>query len=100
MKDKTRNGLSFREFLSEELKDPEIRRRYENAAVEWLVARKVSQARKRAHLSQAELARRLRTKQQAVSRTESGEQNATVKLLCRIAKALGMRFEFGFRSTR
>jgi DNA-binding XRE family transcriptional regulator len=97
MKTKTRNGLPLRDFLKDELKDPEIKRHYENAAIEWQVATKVSEARHRANLTQAELARKLHTSQQAISRIEAGEQNTTVAMLWKIAQALKMKLEFGFR---
>lgn len=100
MKAKVRNGMPLREFLSGELKDPEVKAHYEEAAIEWQVARKVSEARKRANLTQAELARKLRTSQQAISRIEAGEQNTTVEMLWRIGKALGMKLELSFHKVK
>lgn len=87
MKKKERNGVLFDDFLKEELKDPEIRRKYEAAKAEWLVAKAVVTARKRAHLTQVELAKRLKTDQKAIWRLEAGRQNATVDMLWRIAAA-------------
>lgn len=98
MRTKARNGLPLRDFLKEELKDPEIKSHYENAAVEWQVAKKVSEARRRANLTQAELAKKLHTSQQAISRIEAGEQNTTMQMLWKIARALKMNLEFGFRA--
>ncbi|TBR26266.1 XRE family transcriptional regulator [bacterium] len=84
---KDRNGLPLAEFLKEELQDPEIRGHYKAAKAEWLVARAVTSARKRAGLTQVQLAKRLRTDQKAVWRLESGHQNATVGLLWKVALA-------------
>lgn len=82
-----RNGIPLKEFLKEEFRDPEVRRFYKAAKAEWLVARAVATARKRAGLTQVQLAKRLRTDQKAVWRLESGRQNATVGLLWRVALA-------------
>lgn len=87
MKKKDRNGLPLSEFLKEELNDPEIRKHYETAKAEWLVAKAVTAARKRAHLTQVQLAKRLKTDQKSIWRLEAGRQNATVVMLWRIAKA-------------
>lgn len=97
MKTKTRNGLPLRDFLKDELNDAEVKQHYESAAIEWQVAKKVSEARRRANLTQAELAKKLHTSQQAVSRIEAGEQNTTMAMLWKIAEALKMKLEFGFR---
>lgn len=87
MKKKDRNGLPLDQFLREELKDPKIRKHYEAAKAEWLVAKAVVAARKRAHLTQVELARRIKTDQKAIWRLEAGRQNATVDMLWKIAAA-------------
>ena len=83
------SGLPLREFLKEELKDPEIRAHYKAAKAEWLVAKAVTTARKRAKLTQVQLAKRLKTDQKAVWRLETGRQNATVGMLWKIALATG-----------
>lgn len=87
MKKKVRNEILFDDFLKEELKDPEIRGKYEAARAEWLVAKAVTTARKRARLTQVELAKRVKTDQKAIWRLEAGRQNATVDMLWRIAAA-------------
>lgn len=84
---KERNGILFDDFLKEELKDPGIRSMYEAARAKWLVAKAVTTARKRARLTQVELAKRVKTDQKAIWRLEAGRQNATVDMLWRIAAA-------------
>lgn len=54
---------------------------------EHLVARAVLSARKRAGLTQVQLAKKLKTDQKAVWRLEAGKQNATVDMLWRVAGA-------------
>ena len=55
-------------------------------------------ARKRAGLTQAELARRAGLSQPAVARLENPDHNPTLDLLERVAKALGARLEVGLRA--
>jgi ribosome-binding protein aMBF1 (putative translation factor) len=52
--------------------------------------------RREAGLSQAELAHRLKTKQEAVSRFENGNYNFTVKALVRIATVLNKKIRIKF----
>ena len=55
-------------------------------------------ARKRAGLTQAELARRAGLRQPAVARLEDPDHNPTLDLLERVATALGTRLEVGLRA--
>lgn len=89
MKEKKRAGVPFREWLDEELKDPEFKRLYDESSVKWRVAMQIVEARQRANLTQGELARQIGDRQQNISRIESGEQNITVGTLNKIAKAVG-----------
>jgi ribosome-binding protein aMBF1 (putative translation factor) len=97
MKAKAGNSIKFKDWLDEELKDPDFKKGYEEARLRRRIARKIIEARQAAGMTQAELARKLRTKQQAISRVESGEQNVTVELLENVAHALGAKFDFAFR---
>ncbi len=87
MKKKDRNGLPFNEWLAEEMRDPEFRKHYEAAEAQWLASKSIAAARKRAKLTQTELAKRIKTDQKAIWRLESGRQNATIGMLSKIAKA-------------
>lgn len=87
MKQKKRNGLSLKDFLAEELSNPDVRGHYLAAKAEWLVARAVTLARQRAHLTQVQLAKKLKTDQKAIWRLEAGQQNATVGMLWKVAQA-------------
>jgi len=53
--------------------------------------------RKRRGISQAELAKKLKTTQSNIARIESGKQNLTVGKIQEIAGALRCNFEFSFR---
>ena len=81
-------GTTLQEYLSEEMKDPEYRRLYEEADIEFRVALEITKAREHAGMSQHELADAIHTKQQTVSRIEQGAQNVTIVTLNKIARAL------------
>ena len=86
-------GGRVREWLDQELKTPGFRMGLEKALARRHVAQEIYEARKRAGMSQPELARRLHTSQAAISRMEAGDQNMTIDIIENIAIALGGRFE-------
>jgi ribosome-binding protein aMBF1 (putative translation factor) len=96
MKKRDRRGTTLDEWLAEEMKDPEFRRSYEEADIELKVAMEVAKAREAAKMTQGELARVLKTKQQTISRIEQGAQNVTVETLDRIARALKCSLQVRF----
>jgi len=95
-KTSSRRGTTLRQYLREELKDPEFRRLYEAADIELRVALEITRAREEKNMSQRELATALKTKQQTVSRIERGAQNVTLQTLDRIARVLGRDLEVRF----
>jgi transcriptional regulator with XRE-family HTH domain len=79
-------------FLEEQLKDPDFVERYERAGEAWDVALQLTALREQAGLSQAELARLLKTTQQQVSRLESSAyEGHSLSMLRRVAAALHAR---------
>ena len=87
MKKRRRSGLTLDDWLKEEMKDPEFRKGFEAAEAQWHAAKSIVAARKKAKLTQTELAKRIKTDQKAIWRLESGRQNATIGMLSKIAKA-------------
>src|SRR5216110_2266413 len=80
---------NFDLYLEEQLKDPVFAERFERAGQAWDVALQIAALRERAGLTQKELARRLRTSQQHISRLESpGYEGHSLGMLRRVAKAL------------
>lgn len=96
MKGKGRR-VYFRDDLKARLKDPSFRSAFEEADAEVRLAVAVAEARESAGLTQAELAKRLHTRQSNISRIERGAQNVTIAMLERIAKALQHRLEIRLR---
>lgn len=89
-------GTTLRDYLRGEMKDPEFRRLYQEADIELRVALEITRAREAKRMSQRDLAEKLKTKQQTVSRIERGAQNVTIETLDRIAKALGRDLQVRF----
>ena len=89
-------GMTLRQYLHGEIKDPEFRRIYEQADIELRVALEITKAREAKKMSQRELAEALKTKQQTVSRIERGAQNVTIETLDKIARVLGRDLEVRF----
>ena len=75
---------------------PEAFARYERARASILVGSAVRAARRRAGMSQVELARRAGTSQPSIARLERGLVSPTVISLDRIARALGAELVIDF----
>jgi transcriptional regulator with XRE-family HTH domain len=82
------------------MKDPEYRREYDALEEEFALAAEVAKARSRAGLSQAELARRMKTTQSTIARLESGRGKPSTRTLDRFAKATGHRVRISFEPVR
>jgi transcriptional regulator with XRE-family HTH domain len=82
------------------LKTPEVRKEYDALEEEFALAAAVAKARMRAGLSQAELARRMKTTQSTVARLESGRGRPSTRTLDRFAKATGHRLKISFEPVR
>jgi transcriptional regulator with XRE-family HTH domain len=90
----------IRDFHKEWMKDPEYRKEYEALEEEFGLASEVAKARSRAGLSQAELARRMKTTQSTIARLESGRGMPSTRTLDRFAKATGHRVRISFEPVR
>lgn len=84
---------SYTNIKKKFLKDWEIRRAYEKIGPEYAVVEAIIEKRIKKGLTQVELARKMGTKQSAISRLESGAYNPSLAFLAKAAKALGARLE-------
>src|SRR5437867_6466197 len=83
---------NFDRYLEEQMRDPAFAQRFEQAGEAWDVALQLAALRQQAGLSQKELARRLKTSQQQISRLESpGYEGHSLATLRRIAGELSAR---------
>ncbi|MSO77621.1 MAG: XRE family transcriptional regulator [Alphaproteobacteria bacterium] len=78
------------------LKEPRYRQAYEALDGEFALASAVIDARNRAGLTQAELARKMGTTQPVVARLESGRTRPSMRTLARLAEATGSRLRISF----
>ena len=81
---------NFDQYLEEQLKDPAFAERFERAGEAWDVAIQLAALREKAGLSQKDLARKLHTSQQSISRFESpAYEGHSLAMLRRVADLLG-----------
>jgi transcriptional regulator with XRE-family HTH domain len=91
---------NFDSYLDKKLKDPAFAKRFAKADEAWDVAMQIAAARKQAGLSQKELAARLKTSQQQVSRLESPSYRGhSLQTLERVANVLGAKVRITFEPT-
>jgi transcriptional regulator with XRE-family HTH domain len=85
-----KRSTNFDRYLNEQLKDEDFAERFREAGEAWDVAIQLASLRKNAGLSQKELAKRVGTSQQQVSRLEStAYEGHSLSMLRRVADALG-----------
>ena len=80
-------AINFEDYLAKQLKNPRFKKYYDEYGKQLEIAYQILQLRKRKKMSQAELARKIGTKQSNVARMEIGQQNFTIDTLQKIAKA-------------
>ena len=91
-------GRTLKEHIREKMKDPEFKKAWHDLDAEFELLESMIKAREEAGLTQEELARRIGTKQPALSRLERGGfKKATVETLNKIAKALDTRLVIKFQ---
>ncbi len=86
------------DFWDKQMEDPEFRRLFEIRHAQTCAAQAVYEARKKAALTQAALAKGAGTSQSAIARLEGNRDSRvpTVDLLARIAHACGARLKVEF----
>ncbi len=87
---------SFDSFKKKLLKDPEIKKAYDELKPEFDLAAAIIQKRIDKKMTQAALAKKMGTKQSAVSRLESGSTNPSFSQLRKVAKALDSKLTISF----
>jgi transcriptional regulator with XRE-family HTH domain len=79
-------------YLEEQMQDPDFAERFKQAGEAWDVALQIAALREKAGLSQRDLARKLRTSQQQISRLESPSyEGHSLSMLRRVAKVLSAK---------
>ena len=92
---------NFDHYLEEQLKDPYFAARFKEAGEAWDVAMQLAALRKEFGLSQKELAKRVGTSQQQISRLESpGYEGHSLSMLRRVADTLGATLHIEIKRKR
>src|ERR1043165_7187320 len=86
----------LRDLHKKWMKDPTYRKEYDALEEEFALMLEIAKARNRSGLSQAELARRMKTTQSTIARLESGRGLPSTRTLGRFAKATGHRLKISF----
>jgi len=88
------NNKTYVQFKRELLKDEKIKRAYEGLGSEFSIIKMIIKKRTERGLTQKELARKIGTKQSAISRLESGDYNPSLSFLQKVSEALDARLKF------
>jgi transcriptional regulator with XRE-family HTH domain len=92
---------NFDLYLEEQLKDPGFAQKFIKAGEAWDVAIQLVSLRKKAGLSQKELAKRVGTSQQQISRLESPSYKGhSLSMLRRVADVLGASVHVGIQGKK
>ena len=87
------NGIPVEAWINENKNDPEFMAEFERQRPWYELQRSIIQARKKAGLTQAEIAQAMNTTKSAISRLENAETLPNLKTLTRLAAVLGCHLE-------
>lgn len=91
-------GKTLDQFIEENMKDPEFKKSWHSLDEEFELLEEIIKAREGAGLTQGELAKKIGTKQPALSRLEKGGiRKANIETLSKIAEALNMELIIKFK---
>ena len=91
-------AISSELLLKKQLKNDEFRKEYESLEEEFEIAKEIIYLRKKAKMTQKQLAEQSGTSQPAIARLESGEyKNLSLSFLRKIGKVFGLVPEVHFR---
>ena len=86
----------WKEFLNEQLEDPELRAEWDVLEPEFTIVQAIINARKNAGLTQKQLSERAGIAQSDISKLETGDCNPSLKTLKRLASAMDMTLRVEF----
>jgi DNA-binding XRE family transcriptional regulator len=81
----------LKDLKARHMRDPEFRKEYEKADLEYAAAEELIKARTRAGMTQQQVAEALGTTQSSVARMESGSVVPSLKTIRRFAEVTGSR---------
>jgi DNA-binding XRE family transcriptional regulator len=86
----------WNDFKKELLTDPEIKKGYDKLGPRYEVIKKMIELRIKKEMTQAQLAKKLKTKQSSIARFESGNVNPTIDFMLMLSNALGKKLNITF----
>ena len=86
----------WKEFLKEQLQNPEVRAEWDALEPEFAIIQAIINARKNTGLTQKQLSERTGIAQGDISRLENGNANPSLNTLKRLASAMGMNLKLEF----
>ena len=87
-----KDTVKFKDYLKEELKDPEFREAFDEEEVYASLAIQIAKIRQEQKLTQKELAKQLHTTQQTISRLENiHNKSYSLQTLIKLARILNKR---------
>lgn len=89
--------MTFEKHKKILLRNPEFKKLWEETRIEREIAHALILARVKKRLTQAQLAKKLKTKQSAISRVESGEITPSLSFLKRLAGVLDTSLSVQFK---
>ena len=92
-----RKGIIFREVLKKKLKNAEFKKAFDEEELFANIAIQIAKLRQKRGLTQRQLARLIKTKQQAISRIENVSYHRySINTLSRIARAMNKKLKVSF----
>ena len=88
---------THREVINRALLDTEVKREYDALELEYELRRVLLRLRQEMNITQEELAKRLRTKQEYISRIERGHVDLTISYFARLLHAMDADMEISLR---
>ncbi|MBI2018891.1 helix-turn-helix transcriptional regulator [Candidatus Daviesbacteria bacterium] len=82
---------NWKTVKKELLKNEEVKREYERLKPRYALISQLIETRNKRGLTQADLAKKVGTKQSAIARLESGNSNPSVDFLDKLTQALGSK---------
>ena len=87
---------TYKQLKRELLEDKKIKQLYDRLGPEFTMIEMIIKKRIEKGLSQKELAKKIGTKQSAISRLESGTYNPSLSFLQKVSEALGAKLKISF----
>jgi ribosome-binding protein aMBF1 (putative translation factor) len=87
---------NWTQFKTQLLKNPQVKDSYHSLKLQYEMADQVITFRKQLKITQADLAKKMKTTQSAVARFESARQTPSLKFLTKLANSLDKKLEIRF----